>query len=189
MAWPTSLNVALKEWAVVCDALARGRQIVLLRKGEIHEVEGTSEIENREFLLFPTYLHHNPVMVKEADRGGMQAAGAEPASIEISAAGVITDIVKVAGRDQIDAIDAEHIWTPPLIDMRFNYKPQNPLYLLMLRAYRLPQPLRIANTPEYAGCKSWVPLAEEIQTGGATAVLDDVRYEVSRQRVLEGMKE
>lgn len=189
MAWPTSLNVALKEWAVVCDALARGRQIVLLRKGGIHEVEGKFEIENREFLLFPTYLHQNPQMVKEAERPGVQVHPAEPQSIDLAAIGVISDIVKVKGRTQIDAIDDLHIWTPPLVDMRFNYKPHNPLYLLIVRAYRLPQPLTIANTPEYAGCKSWVSLAEEIQTGGATAVVDEVKYEIDRQRILTAMAE
>ena len=33
MAWPSSLDVALKEWAAVVSALESGRQIVLLRKG------------------------------------------------------------------------------------------------------------------------------------------------------------
>lgn len=184
MAWPASLNVGLKEWAIVCDALCHGRQIVLLRKGGIHEVEGKFEIENNEFLLFPTYLHQNPAMVKDADRVAMRQYAAEPETIEISSAVVITDIVKVASRPRIDAIDAEHIWMPPLIDMRFNYKPHNPLYLLLVRAHRLPQPLTVANTPEYAGCRSWVSLTENIPTGGAIPVLDDVRYEMVRQRIL-----
>ena len=33
-------NRALKEWAVVCDALRDGRQICLLRKGGIREEAG-----------------------------------------------------------------------------------------------------------------------------------------------------
>ena len=63
MAWPTSLQVGLKEWAVVCGALASGRQMVLLRKGGIYEAAGEFEVEHREFLLFPTYLHQNPQMI------------------------------------------------------------------------------------------------------------------------------
>jgi len=55
----------------------------------------------------------------------------------------------------MNAIETEHIWTSPLIDMRFNYKPQNPLYLLLVRTYRLAKPVTVDNTPEYAGCKSW----------------------------------
>ena len=70
----------------------------------------------------------------------------------------------------MDALDAEHIWTTPLIDMRFNYKPQNPLYLLLVRAYSLAKPVTVANTPAYAGCKSWVPLDEAIDVSAVAAL-------------------
>ena len=33
-------NAALKEWAIVCKALAEGRQILLIRKGGIEEIKG-----------------------------------------------------------------------------------------------------------------------------------------------------
>ena len=78
-----------------------------------------------------------------------------------------------------------HIWTAPLIDMRFNYRPENPLYLLIVRAYRLHTPTKIPNTPAYAGCKSWVPLDAAIDTGGATSVLEDASYAQRRQRILD----
>ena len=68
---------------------------------------------------------------------------------------------------------------------RFGYRPENPLYLLLVRAYAMPQPIMIENTIAYAGCKSWVPLDQEIPTGGAIAVLDDVRYEFKRKGILE----
>jgi len=50
-------NVALKEWAIVDEWLGSGRQVVLLRKGGIHEQRGQFEVEHREFFLFPTYVH------------------------------------------------------------------------------------------------------------------------------------
>lgn len=183
MAWPTNLQIALKEWAVVCDALASGQQIVLLRKGGIYEAAGEFEVENREFLLFPTYLHQNADMLKPRFRESLTPRTTEPEQIVIGAVGVVTDIIRIASRQQIDAIDGEHIWTPPLIDMRFNYRPENPLYLLLLRAYRLHAPATIQNTPAYAGCKSWVPLEQQIPTGGALPVLDDVKYEHRRQSI------
>ena len=62
---PPALNIALKEWDTVCRALAAGRQILLLRKGGIYESAGGFEIENRQFLLFPTFLHQNPQMLKD----------------------------------------------------------------------------------------------------------------------------
>jgi hypothetical protein len=180
-----SLKIALKEWASVCTALETGRQIILLRKGGIYESGGEFELENREFLLFPTYLHQNLKMLKPEAHAGFEAKTAEPEQVRITSAGVVTEIIQVANRAQMDALADEHIWATPLIDMRFSYKPQNPLYLLLVRAYRLHEPLMITNTPAYAGCKSWVPLEQEVATGDAQPVLDDVLYAFKRKTILE----
>jgi hypothetical protein len=185
MAWPTSLQIALKEWASVCKALETGRQTVLLRKGGIYEAAGEFELENPQFLLFPTYLHQNLKMLKSEAHEGFEPASAEPSEVRISAAGVVTDIVQLKSRPQMDAIDDEHVWTALLLDMRFNYKPQNPLYLLLVRAYRLHEPVVVANTPAYAGCKSWVPLDQPIDTGLAMPVLDEARFDLRRKRILD----
>jgi hypothetical protein len=187
MAWPTSLSIALKEWASVCNALESGRQMILLRKGGIYEAAGEFELENPQFLLFPTYLHQNLKMLKPEAHEGFEAVGAEPSEVRISAAGVVSDIIQLRSRAQMDAIEDEHVWAKPLIDMRFSYKPENPLYLLLVRTYRLHQPIVVANTPAYAGCKSWVPLDAPISTGDAGAVLDDVKYEIRRKKILEGI--
>ena len=96
----------------------------------------------------------------------------------------VSDIVQLKSREQMDAIEKEHVWTKPLIDMRFNYRPENPLYLLLVRAYRLGNAVTVDNTPAYAGCKSWVPLEKGISTHGATAVLDDTTYQTRRQLIL-----
>src|SRR5215213_3020847 len=147
MAWPSSLSIALKEWAVVCRALEIGRQMLLLRKGGIYEAAGEFELENRRFVLFPTYLHQNLKMLKPEAHGGFEPRSAEPERIALSSAAEVTDIIPLKSRAQMDALDAEHVWAPPLIDMRFNYKPENPLYLLLVRAYRLPQTTTVENTP------------------------------------------
>lgn len=188
MAWPSSLQVALKEWATVCHALETGTQVVLLRKGGIYESAGEFELENREFLLFPTYLHQKPGMLKASALEGFEARSEEPKQVRLSAAGVVTDIIQIHSRSQVDAIDDEHVWTPPLIDMRFNYRPENPLYLLLVRSYRLHELIVIENTPAYAGCKSWVPLDAPIPTGEALPVLDDVLYDFRRKRILDSMR-
>mgnify|MGYP001409918653 CR=1 FL=1 len=187
MAWPSSLQIALKEWASICKALETGRQMILLRKGGIYESAGEFELENPRFVLFPTYLHQDLKMLKPEAHEGFEPASAEPAEVRVTAAAIVSDIVRLHARWQLDAIDDEHVWAPPLIDLRFNYKPQNPLYLLLVRAYRLTGAVALANTPAYAGCKSWVPLVEPIQTGGALPVLDDVRYETRRKKILDAI--
>jgi hypothetical protein len=186
MAWPTSLDVALKEWATVASALESGRQILLLRKGGILEQSNKNRfaITHNEFLFFPTYLHQSRGELKPEAHAELQPAAAEPAQVRVTAAGVVTDIIKVASREQVDRLDAEHIWTSSLIDMRFNYKPQNPLFLVLVRSYRLHEPVALENTPAYAGCKSWVPLDRPVSVGDAMPVMDDVRYEHRRQAIL-----
>src|SRR5213075_1824258 len=172
MELPQLLNVALKEWASVCNALEEGRQIILLRKGGILEAIGGFELEHPQFFLFPTYLHQNAQMLKEPERKRLVQMTQEPQEIVLSSAATVTDIIRLRDRAQMDRLEEEHIWTSPLIDMRFSYRPQNPLYLLLLRVYRLAAPITIQNTAEYAGCKSWVPLDKPVSTDSARPAID-----------------
>ena len=182
---PPTLDVGLKEWASVCHALAAGRQVIVLRKGGIMEqsVRNRFSIQHEQVVLFPTYLHQTRAQLKP--EVPFEPVAAEPDTVRLSTAVVVTDIVPVPSREQIDRLDELHIWTPSLIDMRFNYKPQNPLYLVLVRAYRLPAETALPNTPAYAGCKSWVPLGRPIDTAGATPALDDAAYADARQAVLD----
>ena len=59
----------------------------------------------------------------------------EPAHVDLEIAAEVVEIIRLTNRAQMEALDPQHIWTPPLIDMRFNYRPQNPLYLLIVRAF------------------------------------------------------
>jgi hypothetical protein len=185
MPLPATLDIALKEWATVCNALASGRQMILLRKGGIIESRGKFEIENRQFLLFPTVVHQNLAMLKASEHAGFTPATSEPGQITFAAAGEITDIIQMPSRAAMDRLDDQHIWATPLIDMRFNYKPKNPLYLLLVRAYRLANPVTIENTLTYAGCMSWVPLDKPVSTEGATPAMDDAGYEARRKLILD----
>jgi hypothetical protein len=131
------------------------------------------DVEHRQFLFFPTFVHQQLPMLKPEAHAEFTPHATEPSTITIDFAAEVIDIVQVRDRAQMDALDAEHIWAPPLIDMRFNYRPQNPLYLLIVRAYRLANTVRIHNTPAYAGCKSWVSLEQPIDCNNATPALSD----------------
>ena len=182
---PAQVHVALKEWATVCSALEQGRQVLLLRKGGIHETSGQFQLQHPQFLLFPTYLHQNREMLKPAEHGALIPATSEPEKVTLSAIGDVTDIIQLESRAQMDALDDQHIWAKPLIDMRFNYRPDNPLYLLLVRAYRLASPVTVENTPAYAGCKSWVPLMQPIQSADCSPVLPDSAYQARRSMILD----
>lgn len=188
MSCAQALSVALKEWAAVCHALETGRQIMLLRKGGIHEAAGEFELDHQEFLLFPTYVHQKLEMIKPADRAGLELRNSEPAEIKISAFASVTDIIQIKSRAQIDSLDGQHIWLAPLLDMRWNYRPENPLYILLTRVYRLVHTATIPNTLAYAGCKSWVPLEQTILTTGCRPVIDDREFERRRDDIISKLE-
>ena len=47
----TTNNVAFKEWAVVCAALASGRQTIILRKGGMEEGRDGFRVEHGALVL------------------------------------------------------------------------------------------------------------------------------------------
>jgi len=174
------IDIALKEWAVVCDLLLEGGQTILLRKGGIHETAGPGkfEIEHRRFLLFPSWLHQKPAALKPALRDRVTIFGQEPAEFSFRGLGEVGGVWRVKDRVSFDQLDDLHGYAPAQIDMRFAYKPENPLYLVAVRAYRLRQPVTVKNGPEYGGCRSWVPLApsDAVDDAGAVPVLEAAAF-------------
>src|SRR5688500_12463087 len=139
----STLATGLKEWSTVCRSLERGPQIFLLRKGGIYESAGEFEVEHRRFLLFPTYVHQKREMLKAEAHADFEPRATEPERIELRCWCEVTDISEVQSRTQMDALDGEHVWAPPLIDMRFNYRLENPLYLLVVRTFVLNRPVTV----------------------------------------------
>ncbi|MEX0887194.1 MAG: DUF1802 family protein [Phycisphaeraceae bacterium] len=184
------LDTALKEWAVVCDLLLEGRLAMLLRKGGILEAAGPDgfELETPHFALFPAWMHQDPAKLKPAYRDRVERFGHEPDELTIRGHARATHVWEVTSRQAFDTLDDMHPWAAEQVDMRFNYKPNRPLYLIALRVYRLPTARTIANDAEYAGCRSWVPLkpGDEIDPAG-DAVLDDDDYASIVERIAAAM--
>src|SRR5437868_5081994 len=71
------LKIAFKEWAVICRALAEGRQSLILRKGGIAEAGGQFRPEHHRFWLYPTFVHEKPEGIKADAVDLFRAAEAE----------------------------------------------------------------------------------------------------------------
>ena len=181
------LDTALKEWSIVCDLLLAGELALLLRKGGIHESGGPGvfELEHPRFLLYPSYVHQKPAMLKPAFRDRVELLETEPDEITFRGLGEAAKIWRVPSREAFDQLDGLHCWSPAQIDMRFDYKPERPLYLMAVRAYRLAQPRTIKNHAEYAGCKSWVALrpGDVVDDRGATPVIAGEEFAAIMKRV------
>ncbi|MAE62165.1 MAG: hypothetical protein CMJ49_12520 [Planctomycetaceae bacterium] len=168
------LNVAMKEWAVICDLLLEGELALLLRKGGIHERSGPGvfELEHPQFALFPSWTHQRPEAMKPAYQDRVVVLD-EPRELTVGGSAEAARIWRVPSRAAFDRLDDLHCWSAAQIDMRFDYRPENPIYLLALRCGRLAEPRTILNRGEYAGCVSWVPLEPDdaVDDAGGEAVL------------------
>ncbi len=172
------LTTALKEWRVAVQALTHGETILLLRKGGIHEVGGRFQVPYRQVLLYPTDEHQKPQLLKspyaEQVRPGLP--GSHPAQIHLEAWAEITHVFQVQEAAVVRSLLPLHIWNDAFVVERLQWKPKSPLYLLLLRVYRLARPQVIPFMANYKGCKSWIELERAIAIAGSTAVLNDGEY-------------
>jgi hypothetical protein len=182
-----TLNVALKEWNILIDALLAGEQAILLRKGGILEADNQFELEHKKFLLFPTFIHQDPRMTKPAFRERITTVRQEPDKLELKGYAEAVKIFEVPNRPAMDRLFDLHLWDTPLIDLRFAYRPEKPLYLVLVRAFGLPAPVIIANSLDYAGCKSWVPLEQPVDIGGARAAMSEAEQIALTRRITEAL--
>lgn len=172
------LQHAFKEWAVICKALAEGRQAIILRKGGIAEKGDVFELEHQRFWLFPTYVHQQREGIKEEALALLEQAEAEqpPAgTIRLSHFAEVHGIYQVHNLPAALMIQGLHVWSEKTVEARFHYRRPG-LFVMPVRVYRAPQPVALADTSYYAGCRSWVELERELPDEGATPVLDDAAF-------------
>jgi hypothetical protein len=171
------LQHAFKEWAVICKALAQGRQAIILRKGGIAEEGGSFRVEHTRFWLWPTYVHQQ--------RDGIRP-DAQPILEQIESErppeGVVrlSHFAEVAGMYHVHQLAPAlllaqlHFWSEQTVRNRFAYR-QPGLFVLPVRLYRAKQVFEVADDPAYAGCKSWVELKEPLPDEGEP-VLDEASF-------------
>ncbi|MBD1845485.1 DUF1802 family protein [Cyanobacteria bacterium FACHB-63] len=167
---------ALKEWSIAIKALEQGETILLLRKGGIREEQGRFEVPFRRVLLYPTYEHQDPALLKQPNLVDRVESGWHPETIEISSIADITDVFQVSDAEVVRSLLPFHIWNDRFVEERLKWKPRSPLYLLLLRVFRLPQPQKIGYQEAYGGCRSWIEI-EDVAIDQTTPVLSEAEYQ------------
>ena len=184
---PPVCEVAFKEWAVICRALETGEQILILRKGGIHEGRDGFRVAHRQFWLFPTYLH-------QADQSKLAPAAwsslssvlqAPPAEdhIPLRLLAEVTDVIEITDESQLARLAPWHWWSDQAIVERFHYR-QPGLFLLIVRIYKSAEFFELPNSPHFAGCRTWVELPQPIPTTGLTPTVSDERFQALRDQIL-----
>ena len=188
---PTACTLALKEWAVALRALDQGRQVLLLRKGGIREPGKEFQLLHREFLLYPSFEHQRGDLIKSGWQGELAdtiITAPGPEQVTFTHFVQVHQVVELMDHATLDLLDPYHIWTSDYAQKRLHWKPRKPLAALMVRVYRLETPQTLPVLPEYGGCTSWVPLAQEVPLGGLTPVLSEADFLSRVEEVKEALE-
>jgi len=150
-------HTALKEWGSVIEALGSGRQIVLIRKGGL--ADRSFGVEAERFYLFPTNYH--------------DAGGSEPTHVPITHWAEVIKTWQIRDAELLQRLQPLTILDAEAIETRYRFRPDQAINVIAVRAYRLARPVNVAMKPEYAGCRSWVSVDEEIDIDGSVQALSE----------------
>jgi len=154
--------IGFKEWQVVCDALADGRQSVILRKGGIHEGREGFSFAHEKFFLFPTRFHATneqvrvPVPVEALPEWQIGDDITITHRVEVEWARTLTEWADVA------ALENQHIYTEKTVRDRFDWQGKGmascSIHVAKVKVIALATPWVFPYEARYGGCRSWVTL-------------------------------
>lgn len=186
-----SLQLALKEWNVVCEAIRQGQQIVLARKGGISEPEGEFELPKDRFWLYPTFFHEAAAKLNPS---GLDLLAAHPefsqappsSSVRLDLVCEVVTSIYLEDEQKLRSLTEEQLLNDEALAMRFHYR-QPGIHALLIRAYEAVTPHSITPTDAMAGCKSWVELTAGLETGGLRPILDEETFAARKNLLLSSL--
>ncbi len=184
----THNDMALKEWAIVCQALEEGKQTILLRKGGVAEGGDGFNPENPEFFLFPTTEHESPDKIKADWRPRLHKLDKEakdPKRVHFRLYGILEGTVKVTDWEAAKRLIPFTILSDQAVEEKYNYGDWKGLHLMVVRIYSLAVPMDLPRKPAYDGCKSWVPLGTSLYTSGAFPVVPEGAWPYTRDKIMK----
>lgn len=181
-----SVPIGFKEWQVVCDALASGRQSILLRKGGIHEGRHGFSFAHESFFLFPTRFHAMADQVREGEvkvRPEWQPGDVIRITHHAEAVWAVT----LTDWEQVAALESLHIYSEQTVRDRFDWEGKGmatgSIHLALVRVRELVMPWEFPYEARYGGCRSWLnlPAPPVAWKDGARPVLVDEDFTVLDQ--------
>lgn len=179
-------SIGFKEWALVCEALGRGEQSVILRKGGIAEGRAGFAFRHAEFFLFPTFFHEQAELVRINNARLPEQLTDE---IELRFFARIDEAHVITNWEAASALEPLHVLNPAVVRERFEYETANAIHVAFVRAFRLRPRWRFADEPRYGGCRSWVKLGDAPRDLAFEPVLSNQEHAHRREQfnaVLEG---
>lgn len=139
------MMMGFKELSSVCDAIASGRQSLLLRKAGLRESTAESGFQTKHFYLLPTQYHEKN---GQASGDGFHIR----IRVEVIQSG---DLLEWSNIEKLLPLTA---YDPSTIREHFESRDQRLLHFAHIRAFRLEPEWHLPPSPSLAGCRSWFEL-------------------------------
>lgn len=179
---PSTCATALKEWATVLEAMARGEQLVLIRKGGLVEPGRGFELLSPTFAFYPTFEHQAVGYLRPPYQRYFEEAlrrRALEGEVHLELVGQAVSSVRCADSTVVERLRDFHVYNEAFVRQRLKWQPAEPLVIVVVRVLRLAAPHTVPVVSRYAGCTSWVELDSPIPLAGAQPILDETAF---RQR-------
>ena len=161
------------------EAMGRGEQVLLIRKGGLIEAGSGFELAAPVFVFYPTFEHQAVNYLRSQFQGYFEAASqhrAPAGQVRVELAGVAAAAWTSSDPTAIERLSDFHIYNEAFASQRLKWQPDQPVVIAAVRTFRLPQPQLLPVAPQYAGCKSWVQLDAPVSLAEARPVLDEATF-------------
>jgi hypothetical protein len=152
-------SIGFKEWAPVCQALGRGKQSIILRKGGIAEGRNGFSFQHDEFFLFPTFFHEQVTKVRTGERSLPVSNG----MVTVRFYAKVECALRIDSLETAELLGPLHIISADTVRERFDYG-RNGLNVAFVRIFELAQPWVFSEERRFRGCRSWIELPEAPET-------------------------
>ncbi len=156
-------TIGFKEWQIVCDALASGRQAIILRKGGIHEGRQGFSFAHEAFFLFPTRFHTTAEQVREGEVKVMPEW--QPGdTIRITHHAEALWAITLTDWEKVAALAPYHIYSEQTVHDRFDWEGKGmasgSIHVALVNVRKLAEPWEFPYQKSHGGCRSWVNLPD-----------------------------
>jgi hypothetical protein len=181
------MAIAFKEWALICEAMGRGEQSVILRKGGIAEGKGGFGFDHPEFYLFPTWFHGQLEKVRIPNA---VLPVQDPKRVTLAHVAALEWSGRIENLELVRRLNALHVLDDSLIEERFMYDTGSGslggsgINVAFVRVFRINPPVLLPMEKAFGGCRSWIELPE-IEPTALVSVLSDEEHESRKSHFSE----
>jgi hypothetical protein len=179
-------SIGFKEWSVVCEALGRGRQSILVRKGGIAEGREGFSFKHSEFFLFPTWFHEQPDKVRTTD---IAMPEEKAGVVEIRYWVKVESVSIITSWAVAELLKPLHVLRSEVVRARFDYEEAPGIHVAFVRAYRVTPAWSLPVEKRFGGCRSWLELPAPPQAIEFEPSLTDAEHEKRREEFIAALGE